>query len=82
VAGMALSNFQGVQKVYAIVGAVFVPMLAAALLVLNGRTAWVGKYRNSWITVLVLAATLAFFVVAAALEIHARFSGLPGSPSG
>ncbi len=41
VAGMALGNFQGLQKLYAIVGAVFVPMLAAALLVLNGaRPGW------------------------------------------
>ena len=55
-------NFARVQKWYAIVGAAFMPMLALALLLLNGRSQWVGReYRNSVWTSLLLAATLAVF---------------------
>jgi hypothetical protein len=54
------------QQTYSIVGAAFVPMLAAVLLILNGRGDWVGeKYKNSWPTVLVLVGTLLFFGYAA-----------------
>jgi Mn2+/Fe2+ NRAMP family transporter len=66
IAGMWLGSFRGMQQTYAIVGAAFVPMLAAVLLVLNGRKTWVGRrFRNSWPTTLVLAGTLAFFLYAA-----------------
>ncbi len=56
-------RFQEIQKLYAIVGATFIPFLAVALLILNGRGEWVGEqYRNRPATVAVLLATLAFFV--------------------
>ena len=56
-------RFQEIQKLYAIVGATFIPFLAIALLILNGRTEWVGEqYRNRPATVVVLLATLAFFL--------------------
>ena len=45
----------------AVIGALFIPMLALALLILNGRKDWVGKYRNGPGAVTVLLATLAFF---------------------
>jgi Mn2+/Fe2+ NRAMP family transporter len=55
-------GFGEVQKFYAVVGAWFFPFLALALLLLNGRSAWVGKaYRNGPMTVAVLVAVLLFF---------------------
>ena len=54
--------FKEVQKVYAVVGAFFIPLIALALLIMNGRADWVGKRgRNGWPTVILLVATLALF---------------------
>ena len=58
--GLFLS-FNEVQKLYAVVGSLFVPLLAATLLVLNGRRAWLGGAVNHPLTSLGLAATLLFF---------------------
>ncbi len=56
-------RFQEIQKLYAVIGATFIPFLAIALLVLNGRAEWVGeRFRNRPATVVVLLATLAFFL--------------------
>ncbi|HSG58554.1 MAG TPA: Nramp family divalent metal transporter [Woeseiaceae bacterium] len=58
-----LWSFKEIQKIYAVIGATFIPVLAIALLLLNGRSAWVGeRYRNRPATVVVLLATLAFFL--------------------
>jgi Mn2+/Fe2+ NRAMP family transporter len=58
-----LGSFVAVQKVYSIVGAAFIPMLALVLLILNGRSDWIGRrYRNSIGTSLLLIATLLFFL--------------------
>lgn len=58
-----LWSFKEIQKIYAVIGATFIPFLAIALLLLNGRSAWVGeRYRNRPATVVVLLATLAFFL--------------------
>lgn len=55
-------GFREIQKFYAIVGAWFIPILALALLFLNGRSEWVGKrYRNQTITVVSLLAVMVFF---------------------
>ena len=55
-------SFREVQKAYAIAGAWFLPVLALALLFLNGRAGWVGpRYRSRPATQAVLLATLAFF---------------------
>jgi hypothetical protein len=54
-------SFKEVQKLYAVIGALFIPLLALVLLVLNGRRAWVGEHRNRPVTVALLAATLLFF---------------------
>lgn len=52
------------------------PLLAVVLLVLNGRAAWVGQEnRNGPVTILLLAATLAFFVYAGWLELARKFGG-------
>ena len=61
-----LGGFRQVQKAYAIFGAMFMPMLAAALLVLNGRSAWIGRpHRNRLLTTAFLVATVVLFLVAA-----------------
>jgi len=55
-------RFEQVQQAYAIIGASFVPLLALILLLLNGRSAWVGEsHRNRPLTTIVLVAILAFF---------------------
>lgn len=57
-----LQNFREMQKLYAIVGASFFPLLALALLVFNGRTDWVTRrFVNRPATVAVLLAFFAFF---------------------
>jgi Mn2+/Fe2+ NRAMP family transporter len=57
-----LFGFREVQKTYTVIGALFFPVLALALLVFNGRSSWVGpEFRNGPLTVLSLIAVLAFF---------------------
>lgn len=54
-------QFREIQKIYAIIGAAFIPMLAALLLILNGRRKWVGASTNRPSTVLALIVILLFF---------------------
>lgn len=56
-----LVSFREVQKLYAIIGAAFMPLLALALLVLNGRRDWAGDLRNHKATQLALLAIFFFF---------------------
>jgi Mn2+/Fe2+ NRAMP family transporter len=56
-----LMSFKEVQKLYAVIGAMFFPLLAIALLILNGKGAWVGDFTNRPLTIVMLLATLAFF---------------------
>jgi Mn2+/Fe2+ NRAMP family transporter len=57
-----MMSFREIQKLYAIIGAAFMPLLAVTLLILNGRRAWVGSdLRNRWPAVAGLALTLGFF---------------------
>jgi Mn2+/Fe2+ NRAMP family transporter len=59
-----------VQLVYAVLGALFMPLLALTLLILNNRASLVGRgFRNSWAVNVLLAATLAFFTVVGLREI-------------
>ena len=54
--------FSTVQKAYAIWGALFIPLLAVTLLVLNGRRDWVGdRFRNRRMTATILVIAIAFF---------------------
>ncbi len=54
---------QQVQLVYAVTGALFMPLLALTLLLLNTRTSWVGgEFKNRWITNVLLLLILAFFL--------------------
>jgi Mn2+/Fe2+ NRAMP family transporter len=69
--GLVGVNFPSMMKVYAIVGALFVPMLAAVLLYLNGQERLVGrKHQNTWRTSAVLAAALLLFVIVAVIEVR------------
>ena len=63
-----LMSFKEVQKLYAVVGSLFIPLLATALLVMNGRRAWVDKHTNGPVAALTLAAALLFFTVMAWLK--------------
>ncbi len=63
-------GFANMQKLYAIVGALFIPMLALTLLLLNGRAKWVGeRYRNHPLTSIILLVILLFFLVVGWLTI-------------
>ena len=63
-------GFARMQKTYAIFGAVFMPMLALVLLLLNSRSAWIGeRYRNHPVTSLFLLLILIFFVTAGYLAL-------------
>jgi Mn2+/Fe2+ NRAMP family transporter len=51
-----------VQLVYAVMAAMFMPLLAVTLLILNNRSAWVGQgFRSRWPVNVVLVATIAAF---------------------
>jgi Mn2+/Fe2+ NRAMP family transporter len=50
-----------ILMVYAIWGSLFIPFLAATLLVLNNRVEWVGKLRNRWGSNIVLVIALGVF---------------------
>jgi Mn2+/Fe2+ NRAMP family transporter len=68
--GLFFLEFRTVQKTYAILGAAIMPILAAALLALNTRPRLIGeKWTNAILTNILLAATLLFFLGAAALEL-------------
>lgn len=68
------TSFRAAQKAYAVVGAAFLPLLACALLVGNGR--WIeGKHRNRPWTTAALLATLLFFACAGWLEVRRRLAG-------
>ncbi|MDP6634918.1 MAG: Nramp family divalent metal transporter [Phycisphaerae bacterium] len=59
-------SFTQVQRVYAVFGAMFMPLLAMALLFLNTRQDWVGaKMKNRLITNIFLVATVLLFLAAA-----------------
>ena len=64
-----LIDFKQVQKLYAFVGALCIPMLAIVLLYLNGRANLMGRFRSSWLTQVVLASVLVFFVIAGAISV-------------
>lgn len=55
-------SFKEAQKIYAVAGAAFMPVLALALLAMGGNTAWVGRGgRNGVLSFGLLGATLVFF---------------------
>jgi Mn2+/Fe2+ NRAMP family transporter len=58
-------SFSEMQKIYTVSGALFLPFLALALLLLNGRKKWVGELRNSWVMSASIVVILIFFAVIA-----------------
>ena len=78
-----LVSFTTAQKLYAIVGACFLPLLAAALLSLNGRSALVGdRYRNGPLIVVLLTATLLVFTFIGCYEIQRKVFAEPAAAQG
>jgi Mn2+/Fe2+ NRAMP family transporter len=74
--GLVAVPFKTMQKTYAVVGALFIPLLAIVLLLLNGRSTWVGsRHKNSLATNLLLLVTLLFFLWAGWLQIRSKFGG-------
>ncbi|MSO46127.1 MAG: iron transporter [Acidobacteria bacterium] len=68
-----------VQLAYAVMGALFMPMLAVTLLVLNNRTAWVGeRFRNQWWINTVLAATVLLFAYVGYLQLTGQMISTGG----
>jgi Mn2+/Fe2+ NRAMP family transporter len=64
-------DFQFVQKVNSVFGALVMPMLALALLIMNTRGDWVGsRFRNRPLTILVLVGVLLFFAYAGYLALR------------
>ena len=61
--------FKEIQKVYAIFGAAFMPLLALTLLLLNGRRLQDANLRNRPLTNVVLVGILAFFAYAGYLSV-------------
>jgi Mn2+/Fe2+ NRAMP family transporter len=63
--------FREVQKYYAVLGAAFVPLLAIVILILGGRTAWIGReFRNHPLMILLLGAVIVLSVAAGYYELR------------
>ena len=59
-------GFAYMQKLYAITGALFIPMLAVILLWLNSQAKWIGAdYKNKPLTSIILIIILLFFMLIA-----------------
>jgi Mn2+/Fe2+ NRAMP family transporter len=69
------TSFVEMQKLYSIVGAFFVPVLAVVLLVLNGRRDLVGASKSGWLIQAVLVLAIVFFAAAGVYEAIDQLSG-------
>jgi Mn2+/Fe2+ NRAMP family transporter len=67
------TSFKEVQKLYAVVGSLFIPLLAMTLLLLNGRKSAVGSLRNRPATTIVLILAVALFLLLGYLDLARRF---------
>ncbi len=64
-------GFREVQKLYTVIGAYIFPTLALTLIIMNGRTAWVGqKLKNRPVTIVALVGVLVFFTWLAVANIQ------------
>jgi Mn2+/Fe2+ NRAMP family transporter len=81
IVGLVAVDFATMQKVNAVVGALFIPMLAAVLLLLNGRARWIGAaHKNSPATTAVLVGAVLFFLLAGGMEISEQLrADVPGA---
>jgi Mn2+/Fe2+ NRAMP family transporter len=67
-------GFANMQKFYAVVGALFIPILALVLLLLNGRVKIIGiKYKNHPFTSVILVVILLFFLLVFWLTVRSVF---------
>lgn len=56
-------DFKTIQLLYAVLGAVFMPLLAGTLLILNNHRGWMRReFRNGWLVNVFLVVTLLFFL--------------------
>jgi Mn2+/Fe2+ NRAMP family transporter len=62
------ASFVEIQKFYAVVGAMFVPLLAGVILWLQTRSEVAGAGRGTWFLTLVLVVGVVIFLVAGGLE--------------
>ncbi|WP_050989230.1 Nramp family divalent metal transporter [Corallococcus macrosporus] len=69
---------QRAQLAYAVMGSLFMPLLAATLLWMNNRAAWVGGLRNTWLVNAALVATLLLFLGVGASEAFDAIRKLAG----
>ena len=77
------TSFEQLQKLYGIIGALFIPMLAFALLLLNGRSIWVGRrMRNGWLAVTLLLTAMGFFAWFGYTKIAATINEWIGAANG
>jgi Mn2+/Fe2+ NRAMP family transporter len=59
-----------IQLTYGVIGALFMPLLALTLLIMNNRRRWVGaEFRTGWLMNAILAGGLLFFVYIGVLQI-------------
>jgi Mn2+/Fe2+ NRAMP family transporter len=65
-------DFSQIQKIYAVFGALFMPLLAVILIILNGRRVWVGDLINRKLTVGVLVGTLVLFLIFGFLQVRVQ----------
>jgi Mn2+/Fe2+ NRAMP family transporter len=67
----------GLIVLYSVVGSLFMPFVAATLLVMNGRRSWVGPLANGWPSRLALLAALGLFVALGTVELAEMLDLLP-----
>ena len=68
---MLWGTVKEIQILYAVMGALFMPLLALTLLIMNNRSAWVGeRFRNGPLINALLGLTILFFLFAAALKLY------------
>lgn len=67
-----------IQLTYAVLGALFMPLLALTLLMMNNRRSWVGeKFRSGWVINVLLVATLLFFAGVGGKKLYDEFRPAP-----
>jgi hypothetical protein len=69
------ASFLQMQKLYSIVGAFFIPILAVVLLMLNGRRDLVGGCRSGWLIQSVLLLAVLGFAAAGVVEAISQLTG-------
>jgi Mn2+/Fe2+ NRAMP family transporter len=68
-----------IQLAYAVMGAMFMPLLAVTLLILNNQTRWVGeRFRNTWWINAVLILTVLLFAYVGYLQLTGQMISTGG----